>query len=151
MDKISEPILHVTYCDDIRIEVGDKLSVMGIYNSDMLFSQLPTVLPKFCVLANLRLPLDHPTPEWIELRLMDDKRENVIATSGRLPAPDSISSDLKDDLGVPYRCRLINAMLMIAPFSVHEEHAINTCIETSAGTFYGQPIRLRRATGSKSD
>jgi hypothetical protein len=41
------------FCDDIRGEIGGKLSVMGIYQSDMIFpptQTFPFNMPKFCVL-----------------------------------------------------------------------------------------------------
>jgi hypothetical protein len=40
------------FCDDIRAEVGGKISVMGIYQADMIFTQdPPIVLPKFAILV----------------------------------------------------------------------------------------------------
>jgi hypothetical protein len=40
--------------DDIRLEVGGKMSVMGLYQADMLFPNnipFPINIPKFCVLV----------------------------------------------------------------------------------------------------
>jgi hypothetical protein len=40
------------FCDDIRAEVGGKISVMGIYQADMIFPQDPPVaLAKFAILV----------------------------------------------------------------------------------------------------
>ncbi|WP_298369470.1 hypothetical protein [uncultured Bradyrhizobium sp.] len=42
------------FCDDIRQEIGGKLSVMGTYVNDMVFPRsttIPLVLPKFCILV----------------------------------------------------------------------------------------------------
>ena len=36
-------------CDDIRIEQGNKVSLMGIYTDGILVSQLPFVFPKLCL------------------------------------------------------------------------------------------------------
>lgn len=41
------------FCDDIRPEIGGKMSVMGIYQSDMISPPnfiFPLVIPKFCIL-----------------------------------------------------------------------------------------------------
>lgn len=35
-------------CDDIRREVGNKTSLIGIYQNDILLS-IPSVLPKLCI------------------------------------------------------------------------------------------------------
>lgn len=40
------------FCDDVRAEVGGKLSIMGLYQTEMLFPEsmrLPTFLPKLVV------------------------------------------------------------------------------------------------------
>jgi hypothetical protein len=40
------------FCDDIRQEVGGKLSLMGLYQSDMVFPKdttFPLILPKFVI------------------------------------------------------------------------------------------------------
>ena len=43
------------FCDDIRQEVFGKISLMGIYGSDLkIFSSLPSILPKLCMLVNAR-------------------------------------------------------------------------------------------------
>jgi hypothetical protein len=42
------------FCDDIRAEIGAKISVMGIYQNDMVFPTsppFPFVIPKFCILV----------------------------------------------------------------------------------------------------
>jgi hypothetical protein len=40
------------FCDDIRTEIGGKISLMGIYQNDMLIqADFPTVLPKFAILV----------------------------------------------------------------------------------------------------
>jgi hypothetical protein len=38
------------FCDDLRAEVGGKVSLMGIYGNDMVFANdAPFTLPKFCI------------------------------------------------------------------------------------------------------
>jgi hypothetical protein len=40
------------FCDDIRAEVGGKFSVMGVYQTDMIFQQdLPITLSKYGILV----------------------------------------------------------------------------------------------------
>ncbi len=40
------------FCDDIRAEVGGKFSVMGVYQTDMIFQQEPPfTLAKFAILV----------------------------------------------------------------------------------------------------
>lgn len=36
-------------CDDIREEIGNKVSLMGIYGDNIVFPILPAVMPKLCI------------------------------------------------------------------------------------------------------
>ncbi|TCR63115.1 hypothetical protein [Bosea sp. BK604] len=49
------------FCDDIRNEVGGKLSFVGCYNAVMFVPQsFPFVLPKFCVHLHILSPAHQP-------------------------------------------------------------------------------------------
>jgi hypothetical protein len=45
--------LVATFCDDVRHEINNKLSFIGIYNESLLVTHFPTVLPKFCVVMQV--------------------------------------------------------------------------------------------------
>ncbi len=36
-------------CDDIRFETGNKVSLMGLYDEDIVLAQVPARLPKLCM------------------------------------------------------------------------------------------------------
>lgn len=40
--------LHATFCDDIRHEIGGKISLVGCYSDKLLVSEFPQRLPKLC-------------------------------------------------------------------------------------------------------
>lgn len=49
MPKIKYPkIEHHIVCDDIRLEIGGKASLMGVYQSDILVPAVPFLFPKLC-------------------------------------------------------------------------------------------------------
>jgi hypothetical protein len=50
--KISNKITAIL-CDDVRQEVGNKSSLMGIYDKDIFFTDLPALLPKLCLYVRL--------------------------------------------------------------------------------------------------
>jgi hypothetical protein len=39
---------HVILCDDVRNEVGNKLSFMGVYGPELWVGKLPAMMPKLC-------------------------------------------------------------------------------------------------------
>ena len=63
--------ISAIYCDDIRMEVGGKLSFMGVYNSDMIFPELPAVVPKLCAYVTIRLPYDEPPQHEVHVLLLN--------------------------------------------------------------------------------
>lgn len=44
---------HIILCDDVRHEVGNKLSLMGVYGADLCISRLPAMLPHLCIVVML--------------------------------------------------------------------------------------------------
>jgi hypothetical protein len=43
----------IILCDDIRREVGNKFSLMGIYNYDVILPSMPHTFPKLCFFVML--------------------------------------------------------------------------------------------------
>lgn len=47
------------FCDDIRFEQQNKLSLIGCYNQGLiLYQPPPIVLPKFCIYVQVRFPVE---------------------------------------------------------------------------------------------
>lgn len=45
-------VAHCVFCDDIRQELGNKLSLMGVYSGELLiFQKPPIILPKLGIVA----------------------------------------------------------------------------------------------------
>jgi len=59
-DASSRLDLHALWCDDIRQEVGNKPSFMGVYTGALVVPQLPLTLPKLCVWLTLSAPQELP-------------------------------------------------------------------------------------------
>lgn len=49
---------HAVYCDDIRHEVGNKTSLIGLYNGQLGASEFPCALPKLCIVISMSTPKD---------------------------------------------------------------------------------------------
>ncbi|MFJ6324282.1 MULTISPECIES: DUF6941 family protein [unclassified Rhizobium] len=44
---------YCIFCDDVRTEIGEKLSFIGVYSGVLTLPEFPFSLPKFCVHVNL--------------------------------------------------------------------------------------------------
>lgn len=64
--------IEVIYCDDVRMELGGKLSFMGVYRSELFASGFPIVLSKFCIHMSAFTPIADPFQELIFRILKDD-------------------------------------------------------------------------------
>lgn len=51
---------YAHFCEDIRQEVGDKGSLMGIFGSAVYVDEIPATLPKLCILAFCTSPINEP-------------------------------------------------------------------------------------------
>jgi hypothetical protein len=75
------------FCDDVRQEVGNKLSYLGVYGGNLVVPAFPTTLIKLCCVFSLLLPSKAP-PKSVTFKLLRD--EEVIFETD-LP-PDHIKS-----------------------------------------------------------
>ncbi len=56
-----DPVATVLFCDDVRQEVSGKLLLVGVYQADMVISELPAVLPQLNAVITLMEPKDSPS------------------------------------------------------------------------------------------
>ena len=57
------------FCDDLRAEVGNKISLMGMYSEGLSFDVSPPVLlPRLCGMVWLISKLDNPPP-FVSVRI----------------------------------------------------------------------------------
>jgi hypothetical protein len=80
----SERFATCLFCDDIRQEVGSKVSFMGVYGPDMIFapdpSEGPLVVPRFAIVAWLTFDIDDK-PKDVSLSVfMPPGKTEVIKT-----------------------------------------------------------------------
>lgn len=76
---MSSQNLHLLYtllCDDVRIEMGNKISLMGIFQNIMV-EKLPVSLIKFAVINHWRGEGNHQT----EVRIVSPDKQNLVVTS----------------------------------------------------------------------
>ncbi|HYJ90083.1 MAG TPA: hypothetical protein VEV84_02130 [Pyrinomonadaceae bacterium] len=73
-------LLYTLLCDDVRIEMGNKISLMGIFQNIMV-EKLPVSLIKFAVINHWRGDGSHQT----EVRIMSPDKQNLVVTSQPTP------------------------------------------------------------------
>jgi hypothetical protein len=69
-------LVYTLLCDDVRIEMGNKISLMGIFQNIMV-EKLPISLIKFAVVNHWRGEGNHHT----EVRILAPNKTNMVVTS----------------------------------------------------------------------
>lgn len=78
-------LLYTLFCDDVRLEAGNKLSFMGVFQN-ILVQQLPVSLIKFAVVNHWQGNGSYLS----EVRILTPDRQNAVVVSQ--PTPFEIAS-----------------------------------------------------------
>ncbi len=107
--------LHSTFCDDIRQEVGGKLSFIGIYSTTLIAQEFPVTLPKFCVSIVVVSPVERLISALtIRIRRDDEVMYELAVDEKQLANAKNAASEAADD-GQPGRVQLFHFINAIAP------------------------------------
>ncbi len=76
MDAQNLKLIYTLLCDDVRLEMGNKLSMMGVFQNIMV-EQLPVSLIKFAVVNHWRGEGTYQT----EVRILSANKTDVLVAS----------------------------------------------------------------------
>lgn len=69
-------LIYTLLCDDVRLEMGNKISLMGVFQNIMV-EKLPVSLIKFAVVNHWRGDGNHSA----EVRILSPDKANLVVTS----------------------------------------------------------------------
>jgi hypothetical protein len=130
-------VAHCVFCDDIRQETGNKISLMGLYVGELIIvGKPPVMLPKLgivvWVIADVNDPIGrmtttvHMPPDRKELAKFEASTVNVLA-SGMEDAKKMIAHQI----------------MQIAPFMIEAPGMMEVMIDTDAGELRGGRLLIR--------
>ena len=93
-------LLYTLFCDDVRLEVGNKLSLMGVFQNIMV-QQLPVSLIKFAVVNHWRGEGTHLS----EVRILTPDRQQPVVVSQPTPfeiAPGGFADNISFFVNVTF-------------------------------------------------
>ena len=135
--------LEVIYCDDIRQEVGNKFSYMGVYSSELIVPSTPVLLPKLCIAVKVSTDIGDPF-EALEARVVKVKGddETELLSTGALQLPTELYG-LDDGVNRRFAVQLT---FMLAPFQIDEETNLRVKAITEREELRGMGLRIRIVT-----
>lgn len=131
--------VEVTYCDDIRQEVGNKTSMMGVYSADLVIKSFPSEIQKLCIAIQVLTSADNPY-EMLEIAVKkNDKKEEIeLISTGTLvkPSGESYVMGLTNMLTV-------QVLMILPPFRVTENTLLTVIVKTEKEELNGVGLRIK--------
>lgn len=87
--------LHTVWCDDIRQEVGNKPSMMGMYTGSIVLPQLPLLLQRLSVFNWINTPVERPFRGAIKVRVKLDNGTELLQME--MPPPQGLEEQSVPD------------------------------------------------------
>ena len=133
----ADRFVHAIFCDDIRQEMGNKVSFMGCYQSELFVPFVPLMLPKLCVQVTISTAKERPIKS-LTVRL--DQGANQLAVI-EVPSDDFARSMPP----VPEDATRWSASVgvMLSPFSITEQGELRVVVITEEGEMPGPRLRIR--------
>lgn len=140
--KVSETRIETVFCDDIREEVGNKRSLMGIYHGEMFVQSVPILLPRLCFYINFVSDLTVQAGKVV-IKVVKGADEEELMSTGVIEPEQTVKNE--NHLGVPYLTRTLTLAFGLSPFMIDSETVIKVVAETDLGKIIGPCLRIRLA------
>lgn len=134
--------LQTVFCDDIREEVGNKRSLMGIYQGEMFIQSLPVLLPRLCFYISYVSDFSKPR-EKVEFKVVKGADEEELFSTGVIDAGRPVTNE--NNLGVPYLNSTLTLAFGMSPFMIDSETVIRIVAISGAEKVLGPCLRVRLA------
>lgn len=142
MKKNADRFLTATYCDDIRQELGNKLSLMGCYQGELIVSRAPVALPKLCVYASVWTPKEQPFKSLIIRIVQGDDVELA-----RIELPEAglaEAAQIRDETATR---KAVSTAIAFAPFVIEKSTSLRLVATTEEGEIIGPRLLIKVAPG----
>ena len=111
--------IQTIFCDDIRHELGGKLSFIGVYTGHLFVRTFPVTLPKLCLALTAITPSSQPFQK-LELRILKD--DEVLAEGSldesMLGTVADATGEADDSDGKESRVQVLNSLFVFSPFQI---------------------------------
>jgi hypothetical protein len=127
--------LETLFCDDIRHEIGGKLSLIGVYSAVLLVREFPVTLPKLCLSIKLVTPADSPI-QTLTLRVLrdDETLQELVVSDTELETLPDVSSDSEES---QERTLVMQMLLVFSPLRFDRPGILRVHAQTEAEELRG--------------
>lgn len=140
---------YAIFCDDIRHELGGKLTLVGVYSGSLLVQAFPSVLPKLCLVLKVFTPIESPF-QRLKIRILKDdetiaegelpQQELTVLSSARVEDPEESNEAEK--------LFQVTAHFVFSPLKLDGPCVIGVRIETEDGEMKTNSLRIATLPGA---
>ncbi len=137
--------IETLFCDDIRHEMGGKISLIGVYSSGLFVDALPALLSKLCLSVKAVTPADQPFRS-LTLRVFQDEailQEIVLGAAELTAASDLIGEMVPEGLKSPVQ--VAQFMLVFSPLHIPNPCMLGVRVQTEDDELHGIALRVDQA------
>lgn len=137
MKKNADRFVTAIFCDDIRQEVGEKVSMMGCYQGELLVEAMPAMLAKLCVFLTVSTPIGRPLKK-LSVRVMQDETELAV-----MEAPAESMAKARPPADENSTRIMANMAMMFSPFAIAAPAIVRVLVTTEEGEMLGPRLRIK--------
>ncbi|TVR67173.1 MAG: hypothetical protein EA420_00840 [Candidatus Competibacteraceae bacterium] len=130
--------VETLFCDDIRHEIGGKLSYIGVYSGGLFVPAFPVTLPKLCLSVRIVTPANEPLRTLI-LRVLKDEEnlQELTLDEDQLAAASDADEDAAEE-----RIQMTQFMLVFSPIQFDEPCTLKVRVQTETGELRGMALKV---------
>ncbi|WP_295433096.1 hypothetical protein [uncultured Thiodictyon sp.] len=137
--------IETLFCDDIRHEVGGKLSFIGVYSGGLIVPAFPVTLPKLCLSVRIVTPTGEPLSS-LTLRIWKDDKilQEMVLAEDQLAAASSDATDemIGEQQKNGVRVSVSQVLLVFSPIQFDEPCVLKVRAQTETGELAGVALRV---------
>lgn len=143
--------VEAIYCDDIRNEIGNKLSLIGVYGSDMYVRAFPITLARLCIVVKVVTPVELPF-ESLGLRVLkDDEILQEVTVGDEDLASAAASASASNNTESDNSFIIIQFNIAYSPLAVEGQCKLSLLAVTESEELKGPALRIQLAPQQPSD
>lgn len=130
--------VETLFCDDIRHEIGGKLSYIGVYSGGLFVPAFPVTLPKLCLSVRIVTPANEPLRTLI-LRVLKDEEnlQELTLDEDQLAAASDVDEDATEE-----QIQMTQFMLVFSPIQFDEPCTLKVRVQTETGELRGMALKV---------
>lgn len=130
----------VNYCDDIRNEIGNKISLIGLYGPDLIVPSLPALLPKLCMFVQIFNNIGESFEGTLVVRILLD--DEIVAEEVHKDAASPVLAE------GGFETRLLQ--IVMSPFEIRKECKLRVRAYFDEEEVKGSALNIRAASTTES-